>query len=163
MKRITRGNSCFVSPPKIWVWGLYKWIIGLKDNVVYCFQRVKYGFCEADIWEMDSWFLKTIPAMLLHLKNSKLDYPVILEDPDCDMGFDISKKKKERLSAPEKWDAILTEMINRFDKLDAFIMHVEKKYSTHPFMGTEEEWKLREKYKEEAFELFSKWFFDLWW
>ena len=98
MKRITRGNSCFVSPPKIW--GLYKWIIGLKDNVAYCYQRIKYGFCEADIWEMDTWFLKTIPAMLLHLKNSTLDYPEILEDPGCDMGFSISRKKKEKMSAP---------------------------------------------------------------
>ncbi len=157
MKRITRGYSCFVRPPKIW--GLYKWIIDLlKDNVVYCFQRVKYGFCEADIWKMNIWFLKTIPAMLLHLKNTTCAYPAILEKSDCDMGFDISKKKKERLSAPEKWDAILTEMINRFDKLDAFIMHVEKKPAT-----TEEERELMDKYKKEAFELFSKWFFDLWW
>ena len=56
-----------------------------KRNIRFIFQRVKYGYCDSDVWSIDYWFLMVMPGMLKQLKV----YPKIF--------FQYSKKKKKQL------------------------------------------------------------------
>ncbi len=105
---------------------------------------------------MDTWFLKTVPAMLEHLKDSHLDYPErVYEYMTVSEDYDSNGEL-----AFQRWDEILSEIIRLFDEVYAY---GEKVAATHPFLGDEEKEKQREDIKNKAFTLFSEWFFDLWW
>lgn len=157
MSKIKRGNSCFEETTRYQrlhekpTNKVKRWI----KNAKHVYQRAKYGFCEADIWEMDTWFLKTVPAMLEHLKESHLDYPQrIYEYMTVSEDYDSNGEL-----AFQRWDEILSEIIRLFDEVYAY---GEKVAATHPFLGDEEKEKQREDIKNKAFSLFSEWFFDLW-
>lgn len=38
-------------------------------------QRIKFGFCDVDWWDMDIWLLEILPAMLRKLANEGCGYP----------------------------------------------------------------------------------------
>ena len=46
-----------------------------KRNIRFIFQRVKYGYCDSDVWSIDYWFLMVMPGMLKQLKDTTHSYP----------------------------------------------------------------------------------------
>ena len=48
-----------------------RWFRELKYNIRDSYQRIKYGFSYTDIWNMDNWFLETIPPMLRKLAEEQ--------------------------------------------------------------------------------------------
>ena len=43
-------------------------IKGFFKNLKWAWQRATKGYCEKDVWNIDSWFLSIIPYMLEELK-----------------------------------------------------------------------------------------------
>ena len=119
------------------------------QNIKFARQRVKYGWCDRDTWNMDMWFLAVIPPMLEHLKNNEHGYPAEMTE--------------------EEWHATLDRMIFLFheaakDEIDVKELNelYEKGDKQAWFEECKKFWKYREECKDEAFDLFKKWFRDLW-
>jgi len=107
-------------------------------------QRFKRGFAWGDVWDMDAWFISTAKPMLEHLLKKHWGHPCNIEN--------------------EEWEAILQEMIGCLelmdeDKAQAHLGIAEDDYSAESYKKVGE---LMEEKKNRFFELFSKWFFNLW-
>lgn len=133
----------------------------LPREVKWFWQRGKRGYSDRDVWNMDNWFLDIIVPMLKKLKTIKHGYPANL--------------------TPEEWDKILDRMIFCFkeanDSTCSMINEYEEKFILETFGNPPKDNKeLRENYirrtteiekyqlkmEEEGFQLFSKYFHNLW-
>jgi len=79
----------------------WQWLSQLRKNVKYAWQRATRGYCDTDVWNMDSWMLALLPPMLRELANDPVGaYPGI-----------------EPFETPEKWHYWLLKMAVRFVEL----------------------------------------------
>ena len=111
----------------------------LKDTVRYSCQRIRYGFCDADLWEIDSWFVNIMPAMLQRFKDTRVS------SPDFENRLTIDSEYEQKIFTD--WDDILERMIVLLGEMkvdDCRSMSIKQSES-----------------KDEFFELFSKYFYDL--
>ena len=49
-------------------------------NIKHAYQRIRYGYCDRDVWSIDWWFLSVIPNMLEDLKETTHGYPSMPDD-----------------------------------------------------------------------------------
>lgn len=194
-----------------WAWAEEK-ISGVFNNarkdLKYCIQRIKRGYCDADLYSIHDWFLEIVPAMLEQYKKTRTGSPSVLgENLPNEKGFIVNE------TCHKEWDEILDKMIFLFREADestcqrknpyedehskafheftqkyglfgekletqeekeegqrtgGYAMHfmselpeyaeIDEKY--HAAESELEEY--RNKCKDEAFKLFSKYFFYLW-
>lgn len=78
-------------------------------NLRYMYQRVRYGYCDRDIWMMDDWFLSVIPNMLDELKQTRHGFPSALLDEQ-----DMNPDKEANERCDKEWGRILSEMAHCF-------------------------------------------------
>ena len=113
-------------------------------------QRFKRGYSYGDIWDMDFWFIRTVKPMLIHFRDHGIGIPEEL----------YVDGNNERIN----WENTLTEMINCLDLMDED--NAEKHLGIDPddysFETTKKTWALMEENKNRFFELFSKYFYNLW-
>lgn len=107
-------------------------------------QRFKRGFAWSDVWDMDIWFISTAKSMLEHLLKKHCGHPCNIKN--------------------EEWETILHEMTDCLelmceDKAQDYLGIAEDDYSLESYKKVRE---LMEEKKNRFFELFSKWFFNLW-
>ena len=115
------------------------------------YQRFKRGWAYGDVWNMFDWFMTTVKPMLIHLRDHGIGIPLDLY---------LDGEDNER----KAWEDILTEMIECLDN-----MNEEQIYDKYDLWG---EHKTKNNYeyvndlmntnKDRFFELFSKYYFDLW-
>lgn len=107
-------------------------------------QRFKRGFASEDVWGIDTWFISTIRPMLDHLLENHCGNPYTIDN--------------------EKWEAILQEMIDCLELMNEeeardYLGIMNEDYSLESSKKIGELMNLK---KDRFFELFSKWFYDLW-
>lgn len=114
-------------------------------------QRFLRGYSYGDIWDMDCWFIRTTKPMLIHLRDKGISVPNDLYQEGAE---------NER----ETWEAILTEMIECLDLMDEDsarkhlgIEDNDYTYKSHVRTGD-----LMNEKKDRFFELFCKYFYNLW-
>lgn len=79
----------------------WKWIKELFRNMKFAWQRATRGYCDSDVWSMDSWLLALLPDMLRDLANDPVGaYPGV-----------------EPFDTPEKWRNWLFKMAAKFLEL----------------------------------------------
>lgn len=123
-------------------------------------QRVKQGYADTDVYNIDYWFLETIVPMLKQLKEQRVGYPMDL--------------------SPEKWDKILDEMIFCFTECNENTCSIKnqcaEEYLNKPLneikdvKNTKQKWlekerkicEYRENCKNRGLNLFKKYFWNLW-
>jgi hypothetical protein len=126
-------------------------IINIKNKI----HRAKRGYSNSDVWNMFDWFLEVMPPMLTKLR-----------DEGCGVPNDLYVEGAE--NEREKWEAVLTEMIECLHNMDE--NKIRKQLGTDNGFGfkslTREDYikmhELMEKNKSRFFELFNKHFYDLW-
>ena len=126
-------------------------IIDIKNTI----HRAKHGYSYSDVWNMFDWFLEVMPPMLTKLRDEGIGVPQELYVEDAE---------NER----ENWEAILTEMIERLNNMDE--NKIRDKFGTDNGFGFKslsrqdylEMNKIMEVNKNRFFELFSKYFYNLW-
>ena len=110
-------------------------------------QRFQRGYASCDVWEMRTWFIKTVKPMLQDLSIHRTGCPAELTD--------------------EGWGMILDEMVGLLELMDIWDdTAVKEKYA---IPGEDTSYETQEKISllqkeatEQFFSLFSKWFWDLW-
>ena len=102
-------------------------------------QRKKQGYADIDVWNLNSWFMKTLKPMLQQLKDTHQGFPGYLDfewynshQKELDMTYDewVSWPSKEKdpkgykirstanAECSAEWDAILEEMIFLLGEMD---------------------------------------------
>ena len=154
-------------------------------------QRYDRGFSDEDVWNINSWFIKTVRPMLLQLRDIHVGSPSF-PDLQCVNGEDHDES-----TVHDRWDNILDRMIFLLGEMDEetrtvrnpFEEEFEKNTENHTLIVTEngerklqtmtedpEYQEVSKKYfeaekeiaaymdtcKNEFFELFSAHFWDLW-
>ena len=113
-------------------------------------QRFKRGYAYSDVWDMDVWFMHTVKPMLIHLRDHGIGIPNEL----------YVDGENERVN----WENTLTEMINCLELMDENTVreHLGISDSDYSFESYQKTNDFMEENKNRFFELFSKYFFDLW-
>ena len=96
-------------------------------NIRYAYQRVKYAYCDCDVWSIDWWFLNVVPNMLEDLKNTTNGYP---DDPDdfSQALVGIGEPAEDDDEGMLKWKDTLSEMIFLFREANKDTCTRENKY-----------------------------------
>ena len=108
-------------------------------SIKYAFQRMKYGSCEKDVYDIDDWFIRTLLPMLKYFKSISTGVPVNVSN--------------------EEWELILDKMIFCLTMMDS--SNIKKFYQIkNPSRDLIESIKNRN--KKHFFENFEKYFYYLW-
>lgn len=130
----------------------------IKNKLIYDFdslrarcQRFKRGYSYGDIWDMDSWFMRTVKPMLIHLRDYGIGVP-----------NDLYKECAE--NEREEWEAILTEMVECLNLMNEdaareYLGIADDDYSVESYKKTGA---CVDENKDKFFKLFSEHFFSLW-
>lgn len=112
-----------------------------KYNLRKRIQRFSHGYSDEDVWNMDTWFIETITPMLHQLKTRGLGIPPYLTE--------------------DEWRDILSQMLNHlyFMNEDNVIKFLGYSTTTKNYERINE---ILLDHKNKFFELFSKYFYDLW-
>ena len=82
-------------------------------NIKHSYQRIKYGYCDRDVWSIDWWFLNVVPNMLEDLKETTHGYPCMPNNfSQALVGTGAPEEVDEE--GMERWKDILSEMIFLF-------------------------------------------------
>lgn len=113
--------------------------------------RFKRGYSYSDVWNMFDWFLEVMPPMLTKLRDEGIGVPQ-------DLWLEGAENERE------KWEVILTEMITLLALMneDGARNHLEIRdndYSVESYRKVND---FMEESKNRFFELFSKYFYNLW-
>jgi len=79
-------------------------------NIKYAYQRIRYGYCDSDVWSIDWWFLSVVPNMLEDLRDTAHGYPSAFEDHSKTLvGTGAPEEVDEE--GMQRWKDTLNEMI----------------------------------------------------
>ena len=132
-------------------WPFYKCRRALKDCFYTCkraFERVKDGYDYMDVVSLDYSFLLRYEKILKDFRKHNNGYPGTMSDI-------------------EEWDKILDEMIyhlhymNENNVEDELQTYVKDKENSYIIVGRTV-FNIMEEHRKEFFELFSKYFYNLW-
>ena len=84
-------------------------------------QRAKRGYADVDVWNMDSWFVRTMSPMLRQLRKEHHGFPSSFLS-----GYDPTPEESDAANA--KWEGILDRMIFLMDE-----MNVDKCSMKNPY------------------------------
>ena len=82
-------------------------------NIKHSYQRIKYGYCDRDVWSIDWWFLNVVPNMLEDLKETTHGYPCMPNNLSQAL-VDTGAPEEVDEEGMERWKDILSEMIFLF-------------------------------------------------
>ena len=149
------------------------------DELKFRFQRFQKGYSDKDLWNMFDWFMEVTKPMLVEFRKTHHGSPATLgENYTNEDGLLVNDK------CHEEWDAILDRMIFLITEMNEETCSMknqyneeierwyeienynrEPKYEKIHNLYCEREAEIieyRDKCKDEFFELFSKWFWNLW-
>lgn len=108
MSKARTGYSCFEGKYCWWINPVYR-VKRMGHNIKYAYQRIKYGYCERDVWSIDGWFLNVVPNMLQDLRKTAHGFPSKVGNM---VGYDDQNIDEVKMQeAVDKWDSILAEII----------------------------------------------------
>lgn len=107
-------------------------------------QRFRRGYADSDVWDLDHWFMATVKPMLEQMLRTYNSHPGEI--------------------TAEQWEDNLREMITCLTLMDedAVQEHLgisNEGWSVDKYQRTKE---TMEESKKRFFELFEKWFYNLW-
>jgi len=113
---------------------------------------LKHGYPMSASWSVHYWFTSVMPEIIERLRDDGIGYPASLDFYSYGEGL---SDKEIQDKAAEKWNSILTELIDLCRAMD----ENDKQYEKMNYKEVDEK---VEKAKDEFFKLFSEWFFNLW-
>lgn len=126
----------YVKPKKVFrnIYGIMKW----------SYQRITRGYCDADVWDLDNYFLELIPGTLELLSDKTDSYPSDIIK-DCDEWKDFLKKVAHCFNQAK----VRRELSDKYNK---YTIEERMKFLTES-----------DELMKEGFRLLGRIFWDLWW
>lgn len=116
-------------------------------RIKYGHQRIKRGYCDEDVWNIDYWFYRVAVPMIDQHRRTKHGIPNCIADKYRDAEGNLDEE-----AALAEHDRILRRMIWLFRESDPETSKGGK-YKGEAYM---------DKCKDMAFSMFSEWFHSLW-
>lgn len=136
-------------------WNRRYWYKNIKNIPLYfklMHHLIKYGYDEYAIWETFDWFIDTMRSILPNYHKS-IGTPILVDNfPDVIQSDEDQKIEDDNRS---KWDGIIDRMIELLDLMD-------ENNIVYDGVDFREQHSKMSAAKDEFFELFSKYFYDLW-
>ena len=131
----------------LWMYRLRSEFREFCYRIKYAYQRAKRGYSDLDWFDIDLWFIHTMPRLLRELLNHFNTFPEGYGD----------------VESVEDWKKILREMITCLENMDEDKVAIELE-QTEPdcIKAYEQTLEIVESNKNKFFELFSKYFWCLW-
>lgn len=101
------------------VYRFFRWTVWrFPKQVKWHWQRAFRGWGDCDVWNMNDYLIRVIPAMLRHLKNKRHSYPVEFRMMEFDDKKNdvVCRRTDEEASAA--WGACLQNMIDGLEAVD---------------------------------------------
>ncbi|SEA17059.1 hypothetical protein SAMN05216349_1066 [Oribacterium sp. KHPX15] len=124
----------------------------VKNEIYWFFQRGIKGYCDKDIWELNTWFAETFSRMLMELSDKTLSYPDGFGSIDNKIQKGLNPQSISKDESNEEyiaWKSAIKKAAEQFAATGGYSYRVP----------TEEQIKNRD----EAFEFIRNNFYDLWW
>lgn len=149
----------------------------IKDKIKFKIQKAKKGFCDYDLYSIDLWFINIFPKMLEEFINCTcgcpcnekdltievVNFPNMWKEHQRPLINKILKKYDEEYDLNDSmccWLLILLRMKYCFEMCNEWNEEYDKCWDKNEYEFLH---KTINKHKQEAFYLFEKYFFDLWW
>ena len=153
------------------MWIFYRIINFIKripKEIKWFFQRGKRGWADIDVICMDYWFFRTVIPMLKKLKDTKHGYPVDMTEEEWDEK--LNKMIRCFEEANEDTCSIKNEYDEEFGTFWDKVIDNPKTNNSIEYLEISDKWRkrndeiydYRNKMKNEAFKLFSEYFWSLW-
>ncbi|WP_044917220.1 hypothetical protein [Butyrivibrio sp. WCE2006] len=98
-----------------------------RRNIRFAYQRIKYGYCDSDVWSIDLWFLNVMPEMLQHLKDTTHSYPCFQGSISHALCENVMSEETDN-EGVKQWEATLSEMIFLLNEANEDTCTRENKY-----------------------------------
>ncbi len=123
----------------------------LPRRIYWFFQRGFRGYGDNNVWDFDNYLIDIISNGLKQLK--KYQHGIPTEIYEKHKGKYVTQTEEE-LKAQQEWNQILDKIIEGFDCAKVYIEY---------FCELEHEEKIKiERIRQEGFDLFKEYFFNLW-
>ena len=149
----------------------------LKYNIKYKFQKAKKGYCDEDLFCIHDWFINIFPKMLKefaeHTVGSPMNEEILLKEASNMPKLWIEEQKPIVDKLLDKyncvfdlndryccWLLIILRMKYCFEMCNEWNINYKSYWENQEYEKINKKTK---KYKNEAFYLFKKWFYALWW
>ena len=145
-------DRCFIYRGRYW----YRNIGRIPRYFKEMHHLIKYGYDKSAIWGTCDWFIDTMRSILFRYKSGRVSTPIIIKNYPYDIGTDQDRQIVE--DNESKWNSIVERMIELLDDMDEENPIYEYEYG-YDFI---KKYEAIEQAKNEFFELFSKYFYELW-
>lgn len=146
-------ERCFHYRRKYW----YKNIKQIPLYFKLIHHLVKRGYDEYATWETFNWFIDVMKPILTEYNSGRCGTPVVIDNY-----FELEKSGLDADEENEKaWNNIVNRMIELLDLMD----ECNSKYNSKDYDSVEGYKRMGDEMcaaKDEFFELFSKYFYNLW-
>ena len=144
--------------------------------IKWAFQRIKYGYCDCDAWDMDAWFCRMMPTMLRNFANTTHGYPDYnlqkfivdkINSGEIERTPEIDKiLEDENGELFEYWQSVLRDMADKFDFYNTDFCDIEEYKKIEDLSEYNKKWREYEESQinsvNEGLDSFKHWFFHLW-
>ena len=154
----------------MWVFHRIKnFLTNMPKRIKFFYQRGKRGYSDQDVWSMDWWFFSVVIPMLKQLRDTKQGYPTKFKTPEeWDRELDTmihyfieateegcsEKNEYEEQYNKRWWDSFDKKgMAYVIDDSELRDKYLQRSYEIDEY---------REDMKNKGFEMFSKYFWNLW-
>lgn len=138
-----------------------------------CYQRIKRGWCDSDVFSIDNWFESVIVDMLKQLKETKHGYPADMTSEEWDKQLDrmiycFTEMQEDKCSEKNEYEEEYMRQTGlKQVEVNGKTFTAIKNYSDEElrklWLNREIEIdEYRRKMQTEGFELFNKYFRNLW-
>lgn len=134
----------------------------LPKEIKWFFQRGFKGYCDRDVWNIDSWFERNIIPMLKELKETKHSYPMDMTEKQWEIELD------NMIHCFEEMTDDCSEKNEYWEEYKKHLFSIKKKEDLDKEL--QEKWLKREEeiedyqvsMKNKALKMFSKHYYNLW-
>lgn len=154
----------------MWIFHRIKnFLTNMPKRIKFFYQRGKRGYSDQDVWSMDWWFFSVVIPMLKQLRDTKQGYPSEFKTPEeWDRELDTmihyfieateegcsEKNEYEEQYNKRWWDSFDKKgMAYVIDDSELRDKYLQRSYEIDEY---------REDMKNKGFEMFSKYFWNLW-
>lgn len=83
-------------------------IIMAKESIVCAYQRVRYGFCDRDMWNIDIWFNHVMKGLLTYYRDHRHGSPELTDEEFAETGAEMPDDPSD---THKRWTAVVNRMI----------------------------------------------------